>query len=280
MGLPDECYMVEPEAKGTGPVLAWAAWSLAKHDPHAVMVSLHADHAIQPTDAFKRLVEWGASLARESERLLTVAVPPDRPETGFGYINPGEVLEADGPHKAFEVQSFVEKPDQETAREYLEDGFLWNSGIFLWKASTFLDQLRAVAPELAGPLRRLEGGDVEGFFREAPNISVDEAILERSPRVGTIRATFAWDDIGTWEALRRIRTRDGHDNVLVGAVHAKDAAGNVAFVDNGRVVLFGVEDLVVVRSGDITLVTNRSRSGELKTLLGDLPLEFKDPDSP
>lgn len=274
-----EHFLVEPQAKGTAPVLTWAAWTLYQEDPEAVLASLHADHAIQPWEAFQDLIRRGGQLARETRRLFTVAVPPTRPETGYGYICPGEELATPEGLEAFSVRSFVEKPDREAAEKYLEAGYLWNSGIFLWRADLFLEEVRAVAPELATHLPLLEAGDVEGFFREAPNISVDEAILERSGRVASIRATFLWDDVGAWEALCRTCPRDENGNVAVGSVHLEDARDNIVMAEEGEVVLFGVEGLVVVRSGDIVLVAERDKTPELKTLLNSLPSRLKNPDA-
>jgi len=272
-------FMVEPQAKGTGPVLTWAAWTLLQEDPDAVLASLHADHAIRPWQSFQELIRRGGELAKEIRRLFTIAIPPTRPETGYGYIQPGEKLATSEGLDAFSVQSFVEKPDRERAEEYVEAGYLWNSGIFLWRADLFLEEVRAVAPELAKLLPLLEDGDVESFFREAPNISVDEAILERSDRVASIRATFEWDDVGGWEALCRTRPADEDGNVALGSVYLKEARKNIVMAEEGEVVLFGVEGLVVVRSGDIVLVAERDRTPELKTLLESLPPGLRNPDA-
>jgi mannose-1-phosphate guanylyltransferase len=270
--------MVEPQAKGTGPALTWAAWSIAQQDPDALILSLPADHLITSLEAFQDLIRWGAGLALNTERLFTISVQPDRVETGFGYIAPGSPILEDEAHLAFEVGSFVEKPNRAAAEEHIEAGFLWNSGIFLWKASTFLSQVREVAPELAGCLDRLEAGDVDGFFRCAPVVSVDDAVLERSSRVASLKATFGWDDLGSWEALGRVREPDPSGNVFIGSVHSLDVSRTIAFADEGPLVLFGTEDLVVVRSGDVVFVADRRRSADLKDLLEQLPDRLRDPD--
>lgn len=270
-------YLVEPEPRGTGPVLVWAAWAISKEDPHAVLLSLHADHAIEPVAAFHSLIRGGTELATSTDALFTIAVPPSRPETGFGYIEPGDPLPGNSPAEAFKVRSFVEKPDLETARRYMEEGYLWNSGIFLWRAGLFLDEVRRVAPELGGLIPLLEEGDVEGFFRKAPSISVDQAVLERSSRVASLRATFRWDDLGTWEALARIEKPDSEGNVVLGAVEARDSSENIVMAEEGSVVLFGVRGLAVVRSGDVVMVADRERTADLKELLETLPPNLKDP---
>ncbi len=304
--LPASSLMVEPQARGTGPVLVWAARTILASDPDAVLVSLHADHAIRPWEAFRSLVARGTQAARATGGLLTVAVPPSRPETGFGYIQPGEESEtrdaesgasdgesgasdgesgardaesgaSDG-ESAARVRAFVEKPDLETATRYVSQGYLWNSGIFIWSASAFLREVRAVAPELGDLLPLLERGDVDGFFREAPSVSVDEAVLERSSNVFYLRATFEWDDLGAWEALARTRERDVSGNVAIGSVQAVDSEDNIAMADEGDIVLFGVKGLVVVRSGPIVLVADRARTPDLKSLLETLPPRLRDPD--
>ncbi len=276
--LAPSSFLVEPRPRGTGPVLVWAAWVISQIDPDAVIVSLHADHAIDPFSAFQALIRAGTRAAKTTDALFTVAVPPTRPETGYGYIQPGEAIPAEEGADAFRVESFVEKPDRDTALEYLAAGYLWNSGIFLWRATLFLEEVRAVAPELGSLIPHLEEGDVEGFFREAPVISVDEAVLERSSKVASIRATFHWDDVGAWEALGRTRTADVAGNVLLGSVHAVDSRENIVMAEDGTVVLFGVEGLAVVRSGDIVLVADRTKTPNLKSLLEALPSHLRNPD--
>ncbi len=275
----EEEFMVEPRARGTGPVLTWAAWTAVREDPEAVLISLHADHAIDPWRAFQELMTRGAELAAASPHLFTVAVPPTRPETGYGYIRPGDLLGEERGTGAFRVKAFVEKPDRTRAEEYVEAGYFWNSGIFIWKASVFLDEVRAVAPELAAHLPLLEAGRVEDFFSAVPNISVDEAILERSARVASIPASFSWDDVGSWEALCRTCPSDEEGNVVLGSGHLHDARRNIVMMEEGRAVLFGVEDLVVVRRGDIVMVASRERAPELKELLAQLPPSLRNPDA-
>lgn len=276
----DSGFLVEPQAKGTGPVLLWAAWCVCQEDPEAVLVSLHADHAIHPAEAFYSLIREGAALARETEAMFTIAVPPTRPETGYGYIRPGAAIPWQGEADAFRVQEFVEKPDRPKAEEYVAAGYLWNSGIFLWKASVFMDEARRVAPELSGLIPLLEENRVEEFFERAPVVSVDEAILEKSPNVASLRATFQWDDVGAWEALARTRQPDEDGNVLLGDAEAVESNENIVMIEEGAAVLFGVEGLVVVRSGDLILVADRKRTPDLKSLLKALPPDFGDPNKP
>ncbi len=275
-GLPESAMMREPEARGTCPVLAWAAHRIGAHHPGAVLASLHADHVIAPEQAFVDLVADASRIAFETRTLLTVAAPPTRAETGYGYIRPGEPLATEGSATAYRVEQFEEKPDRDTAERYVTAGYLWNTGIFVWRADTFLDEVRAHAPEVASAFSSLERGDDAEFFARSPVCTVDEAILERSARVGTVTATFRWDDVGSWEAVTRTRDADEHGNVRLGDTHLLDAADCVAFADDGPVVMFGVKDLVVVRSGGVSFVTTRERAPDLKRLVATLPERLRD----
>ena len=268
--LPEGAYLVEPRARGTCPVLAWAATEIARVDPDAVLVSLHADHLIHPLPAFQDTVRAAAELAARHERLVTIGVPPDRVETGFGHIQPGEPISLDGGGEAFHVAAFHEKPDAETAQRYVDAGYLWNTGIFVWKASTFLDEVRRHAPEVSERLPLLARDGAAAFFAEVPSCVVDKAILERSDRVACVKATFTWDDVGSWEALARTHAADAGGNVLIGDGSVVEGARNIVFSEGGRVVLFGVDDCVVVQSGPVTLVMPRTHAPDLKRLLGAL----------
>jgi mannose-1-phosphate guanylyltransferase len=267
--LPEDGYWIEPRARGTGPVLAWAARRLVKLDPDAVMVSLHADHLIEPLAAFRETVDAAVTVAARDDLLVCVGVVPDRVETGYGHVEPGEPIDVPGDARAYHVQAFHEKPDQETARRYVDAGYFWNTGIFVWKASVLLEEIERHAPEIAEHLPSLDQS-AEAFF-DAVHVSViDRAVMERSERAATVAATFTWDDVGSWEALSRTRQQDRDGNVAVGDARLVEAHGNVVFAENGSVVVFGADDLVVVRTGETTLVLPRDRAADLKSLLSAL----------
>lgn len=263
-------FLVEPQARGTAPVLVWAAHALHARDPDAVMVSLHADHVIRPEPAFRDLVAAAARSADRHDRLFTVGIRPTRPETGYGYVRRGDPLDDQGAHG---VRAFVEKPDAETARSYLQAGdYLWNSGIFVWRAARLLEEVRRHTPELAELLPLLDRDDVAGFFDAAPSLSIDRGVLERSERIGVVEATFDWDDVGTWDAAGRTRAGDGRDNVVVGPAHLHEADRCVVWNETDEpVVVFGTADVVVVRRKGVTLVLPRDRAADLKELLDTLP---------
>jgi mannose-1-phosphate guanylyltransferase len=272
--LAHDALWVEPRARGTAPVLAWAASRIVRDDPEGIMVSLHADHVIRPAAAFRQLIAAMATAARADGRLFTIGAVPDRPETGYGYIQPGAPLSGGFGHA---VERFVEKPDRATAAGYVADGYLWNTGLFVWPAALLLRQLEQHCPELAPLLPLLEAGDERAFFDQAPSLSIDEGLLERSDRVAVARATFDWDDVGAWDAVLRTHELDANGNAVIGMAHLQDTARCVVWSEAGPIVAFGVEDLVIVRVAGVTLVTKRERAAQLKQLVDALPAEVREP---
>lgn len=265
--LPAENVIAEPAPAGTCAALAWAAHEVARRaGREAVMLCVHADWAIGDVDAFRRALADAADAARTHASLVTVGVVPTRDDPGFGYIQRGAPV-ADGVSR---VERFVEKPSRERAARMRADGYLWNSGIFVWRAGDFLDEVDALAPEVA-PALRASGDDIARFFADVTPVAVDVAVMERSRRVLVLPGDFGWDDVGTWGALGRVRRCDAGGNAASGVVHALDARRNVVHADGNAVVLYGVDDLVVVAGPGLTLVTTVDRSSDLKTLVESLP---------
>jgi len=262
--LDDESFLLEPVARSTGPALVWAASVIERSDPGALMISLHSDHVIDPFEAFAGTIERACRAAATRHSLVCLGIDPTRPETGYGYIEVGEELG----EQVYSVTRFHEKPDEDTAGRYAASGdFLWNSGIFVWRARDLLDEAERCATELRSALPLLGGGDADAFFDTVEPVSVDVGILERSDRVEVARASFEWDDVGTWSALTRTRDADASGNVVVGVASILDGSGNVVWAEDGPVRLFGVDDLVVVRSGDEVLVMKREAASDLKKLV-------------
>lgn len=262
--LEERHFLLEPRPRGTGPALAWAAHHLVHEEPEAVMVAMHADHLIEPPDEFERTVRRAAEAAADGQRLYCIGVRPDRPETAYGYVRIGRRMSPG----VYEAREFIEKPDADTATHYAEsEDYLWNSGIFTWKATAFLDIVDRCAPEISPALSLLDGGDIEGFFETVESVAVDVAVMERAPAVGVVEATFRWDDVGVWTALARTQSADAAGNTVVGPVSLVEAHHNIVWAEGGRVTLFGVDGLVVVRSGEETLVMPRERADELRELL-------------
>lgn len=271
--LPPENVIAEPAPAGTCAALAWAAREVARRAGRdAVLVCVHADWAVADEDGFRRALARAARAAREHASLVTVGVVPTRDDPGFGYIQPADEVEPG----VSRVARFVEKPSRERAARMREDGFLWNSGIFAWRAGDFLDEVDALAPEV-GPALRAAGADIAAFFADVTPVAVDVAVMERSRRVLVLPGDFGWDDVGTWGALGRVRRADSHGNASSGVVHALDARRNVVHADGNAVVLYGVDDLVVVASPGLTLVTTVDRSSDLKSLVESLPPALRAP---
>lgn len=270
--LPAENVIAEPRAAGTGPALTWAALEIERRDAAtSVMLCVHADWAIGDESAFRSTLERAARIAEEHAALVTVGVVPARPDPGLGYIQPGKAVDG-----ARRVERFVEKPDRASAERMVREGYLWNSGIFVWRVKDFLEEVRAHAPEIAEALRPSGGTDLRRFFSAVRPIAVDYAVMERSARVLVLPGDFGWDDVGTWGALHRVRSRDATSNAVAGSVHAIDARDNVVHAESGTVVLYGVHDLVVVTRPGLTLVTTRDRAADLKTLLEQLPSSVRE----
>lgn len=274
-GLKPACLMPEPIARGTAPALAWAAAEIRRAEPDAVMLSLHADHVIEPAQAFRDVLHEAATAAAEHERLFTIGAQPTRAEPGYGYIEPGDAL-AHG-SAAREVRSFTEKPTKDVAQEYIRAGFLWNTGIFALPVGLFLDEIGRHTPEIAPLLPLLEAGDTPAFFERAPALTIDNGLLERSTRVAVIPARFRWDDVGAWDAVGRTRTLDAAGNVVVGDAYLVDSSGCIVWADEGSIVTFGTQDLVVVTANGITFIAPRDRAPELKRLLDALPPQLREP---
>ncbi|MDB4879713.1 MAG: Nucleotidyl transferase [Gemmatimonadetes bacterium] len=271
--LPRGNLIAEPRPAGTAAALAWATHEIARRGGRdAVMMSVHSDSAILDADAFRATLAAAAEAAERERALVTVGIVPERPDTGYGYIQPGEPL---GPGLN-RVARFVEKPDLARAEAMVRDGFLWNSGIFVWRAGDFLDELAAHTPEVA-PQLAAHADDMAAFFASVTSgIAVDVGVLERSSRMLVVAGSFGWDDVGTWSSLRRVRAADSAGNASSGTVHALDARDNVVHAGGNAVVLYGVSGLVVVTHGGLTLVTTTERATDLKTLIASLPPSLRD----
>lgn len=272
-GLPRANIIAEPKPAGTAAALAWAAREIEKRDgADATMICVHADWAIRDDDGFRKALIAAEAAAIIEKALVTVGIVPTRPDSSFGYIQPGAVTETG----AREVTRFVEKPDRTRAEWMLHEGYLWNSGIFAWRVSDFLNEIRSLTPEVSKALDTYANTGLAAFFDAVIPISVDVGVLERSARVRVVTGDFGWDDVGTWGALRRVKAEDASGNVTSGDVFALDARGNVVHAEGNSVVLYGLSDVVVVTRGRLTLVTTTERSADLKTLVDSLPPHLRE----
>jgi len=268
--VPRENIIAEPRPAGTAAALAYAAALIAERSGNdAVMICVHADWAIRDENAFRSTLLRAVDVAEQERGLVTVGVVPSRPDPGFGYIEPGKASASQAHH----VARFVEKPTRDRAAEMCDTGYLWNSGIFVWRVGDFLNEVRALTPEVAPALAAFENGltGVAEFFGAVQSVSVDVGVLERSHRIFVIPGDFGWDDVGTWAALHRVRDGNASGNVINGPAYALDATNNVVHAEGNTVVLYGVSDLVVVTRDGLTLVTTVDKSADLKSLIDALP---------
>ena len=260
--LIDEQFLFEPRARGTGPALTWASHELLLRHEEAMLISMHADHRIQPLGAFRDAAAKAIDAARGG-RLCCLGVRPNRAETGYGYVRLGSEL-APG---VFRVDAFVEKPSAQTAEAYLRSGeYLWNTGIFVWRGADFIAAVEQHSPEIRAGLPHLRNGDVETFFDSVEMISVDVSVMERAGRIATVEAGFEWDDVGVWTAVARTRGQDPAGNTAVGAARFGGASDNIVWTDRVRATLLGVSGLVVVEANGELLVTTRDLAPRLNEL--------------
>ena len=267
--LPRRQILVEPRAASTAPALVWAAHQIATTDPGAAMLSLHADWAVGDDRAFRSAATRALEIARTHDVLVTVGVKPSRSDTGLGYIMPGSRLRgSEGKAPPRTVRRFVEKPSRPRAALLRRRGALWNTGLFAWGVARFLQEAAAHARELRAGWAALSADDIAGFFAAVQPVAVDVAVLERTKRLAVVAGTFAWDDIGSWDALLRVRRPDARGNVVVGNVTlGDDVRRSVIWSEGEPIAVVGVEDTVVVRANGHTLVMPTGSAERLKALV-------------
>lgn len=290
-GLPQARLLVEPRRRNTAMAIAFAAHRIRAEEDDAVMAVLPADHYIPDGAALARDVRLAARGARQGGALVTLGVKPRSAATVYGYIQAGDPVGA-GLARLRKVRRFVEKPGPARARRFFRDArYLWNAGIFVWTARTVLDEIEACSPDLhraLAPLRRSPKGGgrvaVEAAYARAPSLPIDVAVMERSERVWTLPVRFAWSDVGTWGSLaeelgvgqkrrKAARGASGEElgnRVIDGDVLLQDARNNLVWGNSRLVALLGVEDLAVVDTGDVILVTKLDRSPDVRRLVAAL----------
>jgi mannose-1-phosphate guanylyltransferase len=274
--LPADNVLAEPVGRNTAACTGLAAHVVLSGDPEATCVVFPADHLIGEEDRFRSAMAAGAQLVDREGGLLTFGVQPTRPETGYGYLELGAEHARDGEWAIHVLQRFIEKPDADRAQRYVDSGrFLWNAGIFAWRARDLLDEIRRQLPDLAEGLAkmaaRLGTADFDTALAETypvlPSTSVDFGIMESAKRRWTVPVDFPWSDVGSWPALAEALIVDPCDNRTRGRVYADDAHGNV-LVSTGPVLsVVGVDDLVVVATPDAVLVVPKGEAQRAKDVV-------------
>ena len=270
IGCQPAAIWLEPVGRNTAPAIALAALQLAAVDPNAIMLVLSADHVIDDQAAFNAAVAVAAEAAQQGY-LLTFGIAPNAPETGYGYIKTGDALSQ--PAGAYRVARFVEKPDAVTAQQYLDaGGYLWNSGMFVFTAQAYLDELARFRPDMLAAMQQayqqrqadlsfLRPGEA---FASSPSDSIDYAVMQATQQAAVVPAGFGWSDVGSWESLWQIAAKDAAGNALHGDVYVANTRNSLVRAESRLVAVIGLEDVVVVETADAVLVMHKDQSQAIK----------------
>ena len=279
--IPRENIIGEPMRKDTAAASALAAFICRKRFGNPVMATLTADHLIEPRALFQKTLLSAIRMAGGEEVLYTIGISPQFPATGYGWLERGELILTDEGIRHYKLLGFKEKPDFESACQYLDSGTcFWNSGMFVWQADVIIDQIRNYLPrhaELLEPLMAWYGAArwesaLEAAFRNLESVSIDYGIMERAKPIRCVEGTFSWSDVGGWNALRDHLPADQANNAHRGSILTLDARDNLIFCENPAelVMTIGVSDLVIVRVGTKTLIAHRDRVEDIKKLVQQL----------
>jgi mannose-1-phosphate guanylyltransferase len=276
-GLPERAFLGEPVARNTAPCIGWASAIVRRRDPNAIVMVLPSDHHIAKIDRFREALRLALDSA-EAGAITTIGIAPSRPETGYGYIEAGDVA-SDGVHR---VKRFVEKPDRARAEEYLESGrYFWNSGMFFFRAETMLSRIAEHMPALAAGIDRIDaarerGPEVERqvtreVFEGLDSVSIDYGVMEKTP-LNVVPAEFGWSDLGSWQSAWELSEKDEHQNTVTSSALFIDARGNLArdLRTDGKkrvLALVGVSDLCIIETDDAVLVIPRERAQDVRLVV-------------
>jgi mannose-1-phosphate guanylyltransferase len=277
--LPKQNMIYEPVGKNTLPAIGLAALFIAEKDPEGILIVSPSDHLIQNDELFKQTIESAVLIADKKDGIVTIGITPKFPATGYGYVQTAGEIQIGQAIKSFAVNKFVEKPNVEVATGYLKDGgFFWNSGIFIFKVSVFLDSVQKYAPELYADLIRIKehiGADsyeeaVDRIYNEVKSISIDYGILEKASNVFLVQGDFVWNDLGSWEEVYKYDKKDENQNAQVGEVVFIDSKNSYVYAPNSLVAVVGLDDVIVVQEGDTILVCKRDRAEDIKAVVGEI----------
>lgn len=274
--IPAENILCEPVGRNTAPCIGLGAVHMAAKYGDTVMLVLPSDHLIKQTAFFLNTLQDACEVAQAGENLVTLGITPDEPETGYGYIK----FDSSRPLlRAFGVEKFVEKPDLETAKAYLEsEQYLWNSGMFSWKVSTILGNYQALLPEMYEGLQTIraaigteaEASVLAAEFPRLQSVSVDYGIMEHAENIYTLPGSFGWDDVGSWLAIERINPTNEFGNVVSGNLITVDTKNCILQGGKKLIAAVGVEDLIVVDTDDALLICEKNSAGEIRKVLETL----------
>lgn len=276
--LPEENILCEPVGRNTAPCIGLGAVHIAKKYGDAIMMVLPSDHLIKHNKMFVRTLKDAIKIAENDMNLVTLGITPTYPETGYGYIKFDEE-EASG--NGYAVEKFVEKPNYELAREYLNSGeYLWNSGMFVWKVSSILENMKTFMPKTMNGLNIIKDSIgtetqeevLEREFANLESVSVDYGIMEKADHIYIIPGAFGWDDVGSWNAVERIKQTNEFGNTVTGNIITIDTKNCIIEGNQKLIATVGVENLVIVDTKDATLICNKNSTGDIKKILENLKI--------
>lgn len=274
--IPKENILCEPVGRNTAPCIGLGAAYILKRNADAVVLVLAADHLIKQEEDFRNILREAIAVAEQGKNVVTIGITPNRTETNYGYIKKGEEVR-DG--QAAIVDKFVEKPDLQTAIQYLQSGhYLWNSGIFVWKASTIMALLQQYLPDIYQHIKKISDGIgseqeleiVKREFDSMRSVSVDYGIMEYAENLYVLAGTFGWDDVGSWLALERIKDKDSEGNLINGNVIATGTQNCIIESGEKLIAAVGMDNVVIIDTRDVVLVADKRHIGEVKNVLGEI----------
>ena len=275
-GIPEENILCEPIGRNTAPCIGMGAAHVAKKNGDALMMVLASDSLIKNDALFVDTLKQALDIAQKEKNIVTMGITPNYPETGYGYIK-FDAQKKDG--EAFKVERFVEKPNLEKAKEYLADGsYLWNSGMFVWKASTVLSSIKEFMPDLSAGLEKIQAAVgtadydkvLESVFPTLPSESIDYGVMEKAKDIYTLPGDFGWDDVGSWLAVGRIKALDQTNSAVEGNVVAVNCSDNVIQGGKKLIAAVGLKDMIVVDTDDAILICAKESAGDIKKVLAAL----------
>lgn len=279
--------LAEPFRRNTAPCIAYGTFRIMKENPEAVIVVTPADHIIEKEDKFCKVIQAGMDFVRENDALLTLGIKPDRPETGYGYIQANRKKPVKGYNNLMEVKTFTEKPDSDLARKFIQSGdFYWNSGIFIWNIKTITDAIEKYMPDVFSAFdegKKLFGTNREKNFiartyAECRSISIDYGVMEKADNVYVMCTDIGWSDLGTWSSLFEHSVKNKKENaVLGGNIFSYDNKGNIINISPDKVaVIQGLKDYIIIETDDVLLIVSKEDEQNIKYYLEDVKNETKD----
>ena len=276
--IPIENIIIEPFGRNTAACIGLAAIVIQKRSPDAVTFVMPADHIIKDDESFLNTLKTASQFSIENQALVTIGIQPTRPETGYGYI---QIDEDSGKNSVYKVLTFAEKPNYATAVNFIKSGdFFWNSGMFIWKIDTILNEFKQLMPDLYEGLIKISeqlgspdfSNKLNEIYGHLKSISIDYGIMEKSDKVFLVKGQFSWSDVGSWEAVYELSEKDGDGNVKVGTVYTDMALDSYIYSPDKLTAVIGLDNVIVINCNDALLICKRDKAQDVKNVIDYLKL--------